>query len=90
MLKNMKKNITLTASSIVTVANGDTTNEVIAENYQATINSDNPDDMTISSWQQDKAAYKAHRTQCRQDSAEFEDAAYAIQDELIAEAAKTE
>ncbi len=90
MLKNMKKNITLTASSIVTITTGDTTKDVVAESYSATINSDNPNDINISSWQENKAVYKANRTQCRQDSAEFEDAAYAIQDELIAEAAKTE
>lgn len=90
MLKNMKKNITLTASSIVTITTGDTTKDVVAESYSATINSDNPNDINISSWQENKAVYKANRTQCRQDSAEFEDAAYAIQDALIAEVAKAE
>lgn len=80
---NMKKSVTLTGSSII--------DGTIAEGYQAVINSENPEDMTISSWQQDKVVYKANRVQCREDAAAFEDAAYALQDEMIAElAAKTE
>lgn len=62
-------------------------NGVQAEGYSATINSNDPEDMTLSSWQTDKALYKANRSQCRQDAADFEDAAYALQDEMIEEAA---
>lgn len=74
---SMKKSITLTGASVI--------GETQAEGYSATINSENPEDITFSSWQTDKALYKANRTQCRNDAAEFEDAAYALQDELIAE-----
>lgn len=74
---NMKKSVTITGQSIV--------DGVVAEGYQAVIDSENPSDMNITSWQQDKAVYKANRSQCRADAAEFEDAAYAIQDEMIAE-----
>lgn len=74
---NMKKSITLTGESVI--------DGTQAEGYSATINSDNPEDITFSNWQTDKALYKANRTQCRLDKAEFEDAAYALQDELIAE-----
>lgn len=87
MLKNVKQNITITGQSIVEVTDGDETKQVVAEGYSATINSDKPEDMNISSWQQDKATYKAYRSQCRADKAEFEDKVYAIQDELIAELA---
>lgn len=73
----MKKSITITGSSII--------EGVIAEGYQAVIDGENPSEMNLSSWQQDKAAYKANRTQCRKDAADFEDAAYALQDEMIAE-----
>lgn len=73
---NMKKSVTLTGESVIDGKQ--------AEGYSATINSENPEDMNLSSWQQDKALYKANRTQCRQDAAEFEDAAYALQDEMIA------
>lgn len=76
---NMKKSITLTGESMI--------NGVQAEGYSATINSNDPEDMTLSSWQTDKALYKANRSQCRQDAADFEDAAYALQDEMIEEAA---
>lgn len=77
----VKKNITLTGNSTIDGA--------VAENYQAVIPGDNPENMNISSWQQDKAVYKANRAQCRQDKADFEDAAYSLQDEMIAEAATT-
>lgn len=73
---SIKKNITLTGSSKI--------DGVIAEGYQAVIESDNPQNMTISSWQANKELYKANRVQCRLDSAEFEEMAYAIQEELIA------
>lgn len=56
-----------------------------AAGFQAVINSDNPEDMTITNWQMDKALYKANREQCRADQAAFEDAAYALQNEMIAE-----
>ena len=56
----------------------------VAEGYSATIDSTNPQDMNISSWQQDKGLYKENRAECRQDKAEFEDLAYACQDEMIA------
>lgn len=73
---NMKKTTTISGNSTI--------NGVIAEGYNAVINSENPADMTITSYQQDKAVYKANRIQCRADKAEFEDAAYALQDEMIA------
>lgn len=76
---NMKKSVTITGQSIV--------DGVVAEGYQAVIDSENPSDMNITSWQQDKAVYKANRAQCRADAAEFEDAAYELQDEMIAEKA---
>lgn len=74
---SIKKNITLTGNSAI--------GGIIAECYQAVIDSNNPQDMTITSWQADKAVYKANRAQCRLDSAEFEEAAYALQDEILAE-----
>lgn len=74
---NYKKNITVTGGSYI--------DGVQAEGYSATISSENPEDITLSSWQTDKALYKENRTQCRKDAAEFEDMAYALQDEMIAE-----
>lgn len=86
MLKNFKKNITLTGQSVITVTNEDgTTKEVVVETYNASINSADPVNMNLSSYQNDKVLYKANRAQCRADEAEFEDACYAIQDEILAE-----
>ena len=75
MLKT-KKNITLTGSSVI--------DGKVAEGYSAIIDSTNPQDRNISSWQQDKALYKENRAQCRMDETEFEELAYACQDEMIA------
>lgn len=75
MLKT-KKNITLTGSSVI--------DGKVAEGYSAIIDSTNPQDINISSWQQDKGLYKENRAQCRADKAEFEDLAYVCQDEMIA------
>jgi hypothetical protein len=88
MLKNFKKSITITGQSVIEVTAEDgTTKQVVAETYNATINSADPGNMNLSSYQNDKAVCKANRIQCREDEAEFEDACYAIQDEMIAELA---
>lgn len=79
---NMKRSITLFGASYIDGKQ--------AEGYQAVIESENPNDIRFSNWQTDKELYKANRIQCRQDSADFEDAAYAIQDEMLAESSKEE
>lgn len=77
MALTMKKEITLTGESRI--------DNVTAEVYRAVINSDNPEDMTLTAVQRDKALYKANRTQCRADNAAFEELAYTVQDEMIAQ-----
>lgn len=77
MALTAKKEITLTGESKI--------DGVVAEVYRAVINSENPDDMTLTAVQRDKALYKANRTTCRADNAEFEDMAYTLQDTLLAE-----
>lgn len=74
---NMTKKIELTGYSVIDGVN--------VEFHLAKINSDNPNKIEISSSILDTAMYKANRTQCRADEAEFEDVAYELQDELIAE-----
>lgn len=76
MLKT-KRSITLSGSSVI---DGKT-----AQQYQAVIDSENPEDINFSNWQTNKALYKENRTLCRADEAEFEDMAYTIQDAMIAE-----
>lgn len=53
--------------------------------FTASINSEDPNNMTLTSSQMDKVACKTHRDVVRDDRAEFEDYAYSFQDEIIAE-----
>lgn len=78
----LKKKITINGKSII--------DGVEVCGYQAQIDSSNPADIVLTDWQVDKEMYKANRAVCRADQAEFEDYAYTVQDELIAEAEKTE
>lgn len=78
MLK-IEKKLELTGASMI--------NGVQAEWLQAKIDSNNPQKVEFGKSITDTDLYKANRTQCRQDAADFEDAAYALQDEMIAEAA---
>lgn len=86
MLSKEKKSITLTAESVIEVTEGDATKQVSVEGYSCTISSEDPEDIRISRYQQGtegKKLYKEHREQCRADYAAFEDAAYALQDEML-------
>lgn len=76
MLKKTE-NITITGKSVI--------DEVEVCGYQATISTDNPEDIQFSSWKIDKDLYKSNRAQCRKDEAEFEDYAYTKQDEMISQ-----
>lgn len=77
MALTTKKEITLTGESKI--------DGVTAEVYRAVIDSNKPEDMTLTAVQRDKALYKANRTTCRADNAEFEDIAYTLQDALLTE-----
>ena len=72
---NFQKEITYTGRSIIDGV------EVVG--FSAKIKSDDPSNITFSSWQMNKELYKANREQCRKDEAEFEDKVYEAQDELI-------
>lgn len=48
------------------------------------ITSDNPTEMRVIMGKMNADMYKEHRDTCREDFAVFEDAAYALQEELIA------
>lgn len=52
--------------------------------YTCVIQANDPTDMRISITKLDPIAYKANRDICRADFAEFEDAAYKLQEELLA------
>lgn len=72
---NFQKEITFTGRSVIDGV------EVVG--FSAKIKSDDPSNITFSSWQMNKELYKANRGQCRKDEAEFEDKVYEAQDELI-------
>lgn len=71
-----RRTITVTGRSMI--------DNVEACGFQATIESANPSDMNFNSWQSNRELYKANRTECRADKAEFEDRCYLLQDELLA------
>lgn len=52
--------------------------------YTCVIQINDPTNMRIGIVKLDPVAYKAHRDVCRADFAEFEDAAYKLQEELLA------
>ena len=49
------------------------------------ISADAPENMTVNSVKMDKELYKANREICRADAAEFEDAAYALQEQYMSQ-----
>lgn len=72
---DIKKSITLTADTKV---NGN-----VVMRHTATINSENPEDITISHPVLRKPEYRDNRTTVMSDYMAFEDAAFQIQQELI-------
>lgn len=58
--------------------------------YTCTIDSNNPKDMKIVMSKLNEELYKANRETCRADLALFEDAAYQLQDNLLAKVQPTE
>lgn len=76
MLK-IKKSTTITGHSVI--------NGVDVCGYQAIIDNENPEMLSMSEWKNDELLYKENRTVCRADEAEFEDLVYTLQDELIAQ-----
>ena len=74
----------LKISQKITIEGKSVIDGTIVSNFLASINSDDPSMMTLSSIQVDRAAYKEHRVEVRADEAEFEDYAYSVQDEMIA------
>lgn len=77
MFKVLQKNVTITGRSII--------DDTEVEGYQATINSDKPEDIMFNYWPMNASLKKEHRVECRKDRAEFEDMAYQIQDEMLEE-----
>ncbi len=60
----------------------------IAERYSATIDKQNPENITFGRYIVNSQLRKDNRDQCRADQAQFEDDVYATQDEMIAQDSK--
>ena len=61
-----------------------TVNDTRIVQYTCIIPLDKPQDMRLSITKLNSDLYKLHRDICRADYAEFEDAAYALQEECLA------
>lgn len=86
MLSNVRKSMTFEGESRVTV-NG---KEVRVESFTARISGPEANDVMFSTMTDDRTAYFEHKAEVREDRAEFEDAAYAFQEEFYAEESKEE
>lgn len=73
---NMNISVTMNGSSTF---NGET-----AETYTATIDSSNPENISMSNYIQNNKVYRDNRQQCYADRKAFDDMVYAKQDEMIA------
>lgn len=74
---NIKRSITLTADTTI--------DGVVVMRHSATINSENPEDISISHPVLRKPEYRDNRTAIMSDYMAFEDAAFQIQQELISD-----
>jgi hypothetical protein len=75
----------LTTTKKITIEGKSVIDGAAVAGFVASIDSQNPSEMILSSFQINKAAYKEHRVLVRADEAEFEDYAYSIQDAMLAE-----
>lgn len=62
-------------------------NDTLAKVFEATINTEAPESMTMNSYIVNYELYKSNRSAIAADQAAFEDAAYVFQDQLITEKA---
>ena len=79
-MAEIKNNIT----ESITMNNMITIDGVNVKGQSAVINSSNPEVVNFSEWTNDPILYKEHRVEIRALEAEFEDYAYAKQDEILA------
>lgn len=74
----------LNATRKITISGESVIDETVVCVYNAIIDFANPEKMNVTQIQRDKELYKANRTECRSDFAEFEDLAYSTQEAVIA------
>lgn len=84
MLVQTTKKVTIAATSVVEIEG----KKVVLENYNATVDSENPENMSMNRFfttSEAKELYKDHRAECRADYTAFQTRAYALQDEMFSE-----
>ena len=74
---NMNKTVTINGNSQI--------DGVLAETFSATIDSNNPDNMSLSSYIQNSKTYRENQAQCDKDWGEFCTEVFKVQDEMKAE-----
>lgn len=83
MLDKKTKKVTIAAVSSVEIEG----KKVVLENYTATVDSENPENMSMAKFfptAEARELYRDHRAECREDYAAFQEKAYALQDEMFA------
>ncbi len=81
---------TLTFKDSITRTGYTTINGKRVVQHTCTINADAPETIAVNSTKLDRELYKANRDICRADIAEFEDGAYELQDQYLAQKEETE
>lgn len=77
----------LTKTRKITIEGKSVIDGVAVAGFAASIDSTNPAQMTLSSYQINKELYKKNRVAVRADEAAFEDYVYEVQDAMLAELA---
>lgn len=77
--------ITAQSNRQITIRNEIKVDDKIVVGQTATIDTNNPNNLDINSWKNDKELYKEFRTEIRELQAQFEDEVYEEQDRLIIE-----
>lgn len=82
MLKITTKTTTINGQSVV--------GDKVIKTFNATLNSDNPNQVMFYANTLDHAAYEEHRAEVRADEDAFEDHAFAVKNEMIAKETEEE
>lgn len=75
--------MSMTRTKKLTFNGTSTINDVVCERFSASIESDNPENLSLNFIIADKNGYRDNRKQCRKDQAQFEDEVYAAQAQLL-------
>lgn len=75
--------MSMTRTKKLTFNGTSTINDVVCERFSASIEPDNPENLSLNFIIADKNGYRDNRKQCHKDQAQFEDEVYAAQAQLL-------